>query len=196
MFISSNIAIRRSEFQRGATVHVCTCHQLHFSYDNAAVQNFVSRHSSVGYVLYETGISTRFPVGTENILSTASRPPLVPTLPRTQWVLGVKQLERETDQSPLSRIEVKNSWRYTSTPPITVAAWSKTWTVFALSNAGIMGSNPTRGMDVCAFFFLCLCCSVFRLQPCDGLIPCPRCPTDYVKKITKLKKRPGPNERL
>jgi hypothetical protein len=32
--------------------------------------------------------------------------------------------------------------------PITVAARSKVWTVFARSNAGIVGSNPTQGMDV------------------------------------------------
>jgi hypothetical protein len=31
---------------------------------------------------------------------------------------------------------------------ITVAARSNTWTVFASSNAGIMGSNPTQGVDV------------------------------------------------
>jgi hypothetical protein len=33
--------------------------------------------------------------------------------------------------------------------PITVAARSKARTVFAPSNAGIVGSNPTQGMDVC-----------------------------------------------
>jgi hypothetical protein len=32
---------------------------------------------------------------------------------------------------------------------ITVAARSKTWTVFARSNAGIVGSDPIQGMDVC-----------------------------------------------
>jgi hypothetical protein len=36
--------------------------------------------------------------------------------------------------------------------PITAAARSKAWTVFARSNAGILGSNPTRGMDVCLFY--------------------------------------------
>jgi hypothetical protein len=34
-------------------------------------------------------------------------------------------------------------------PPITVAARSKAWTVFARSNTEIVGSNPTQGMDVC-----------------------------------------------
>jgi hypothetical protein len=31
---------------------------------------------------------------------------------------------------------------------VTVAERSKAWTVFARSEAGIMGSNPTQGMDV------------------------------------------------
>jgi hypothetical protein len=35
--------------------------------------------------------------------------------------------------------------------PITVAALSKTWTVFARSNTGIVGSNPTRGVDICVY---------------------------------------------
>jgi hypothetical protein len=33
--------------------------------------------------------------------------------------------------------------------PITVVARSKGRTVFTLSNAGIVGSNPTQCMDVC-----------------------------------------------
>jgi hypothetical protein len=33
-------------------------------------------------------------------------------------------------------------------PPVTVAERSKACTVFARSEAGIMGSNPTQGMDV------------------------------------------------
>jgi hypothetical protein len=37
--------------------------------------------------------------------------------------------------------------------PITVAAESKAWTVLAISNTGIVGSNPTRGMDVCVRLF-------------------------------------------
>jgi hypothetical protein len=41
-------------------------------------------------------------------------------------------------------------------PPITVAAWSKVWTVSARSNTGIVCSNPTRGMDVRARLF-CVC---------------------------------------
>jgi hypothetical protein len=33
---------------------------------------------------------------------------------------------------------------------------SKAWTVFTRSNAGVMGSNPNRGMDVCVRFFCCV----------------------------------------
>jgi hypothetical protein len=36
--------------------------------------------------------------------------------------------------------------------PITVAARSKAWTVFARSNTGIVGSNPTQDMDVCGIY--------------------------------------------
>jgi hypothetical protein len=32
--------------------------------------------------------------------------------------------------------------------PVTVAEWSKACTVFAHSEPGIMGLNPTQGMDV------------------------------------------------
>jgi hypothetical protein len=45
-------------------------------------------------------------------------------------------------------------------------------------------------------FMLCLCCTVCRLRPCDGLITRPRSPTVSVEKITKPNKRPGPNKEL
>jgi hypothetical protein len=41
------------------------------------------------------------------------------------------------------------------------AARSEAWNVFARSNTGIVGSNPTTGRDVCLKFFLCLCCPVY-----------------------------------
>jgi hypothetical protein len=37
--------------------------------------------------------------------------------------------------------------------PITMATRSKAWNVFVRSNAGIMGSNPIRSMDVCVRLF-------------------------------------------
>jgi hypothetical protein len=63
--------------------------------------------------------------------------------------------------------------------PVTVAARSRAWTVFARSDARIVGLNPTQGMNVwCAYaFILCLCCPVFRQRPCDELITRPRTPT-------------------
>jgi hypothetical protein len=47
--------------------------------------------------------------------------------------------------------------------PIMAAAQSKAWTVFAPSNGGIVGSNPTQSMDVCVCVY-----SVFVLS-CVGL---------------------------
>jgi hypothetical protein len=51
-----------------------------------------------------------------------------------------------------------------SVGPVTVAERSKACTVFYRSEAGIMGSNPTQGMDVwyVYVFILRLCCPVFR----------------------------------
>jgi hypothetical protein len=40
--------------------------------------------------------------------------------------------------------------------PIIVVARSKTWTVFARSNTGVVGSNPTQGMNICVRLF-CVC---------------------------------------
>jgi hypothetical protein len=37
--------------------------------------------------------------------------------------------------------------------PITMVAQSKMWTVFALWDTGVVGSNPTGGMDVCVTLF-------------------------------------------
>jgi hypothetical protein len=39
---------------------------------------------------------------------------------------------------------------------VAVAARSKAWTVFASSDAGIVGSNSTQGMDVC-MRLVCVC---------------------------------------
>jgi hypothetical protein len=52
-----------------------------------------------------------------------------------------------------------------------LAERSKTCTVFASSEAGIVGSNPTQGMDVwyVYVFIMCLCCPVFRFSLCLAL---------------------------
>jgi hypothetical protein len=44
--------------------------------------------------------------------------------------------------------------------PITVAARSKAWTVFARSNTLSVGWNPSRGMNVCVSLF-CVCAVLF-----------------------------------
>jgi hypothetical protein len=53
--------------------------------------------------------------------------------------------------------------------PITVAARSKAWTVFALSNTAIVSPNPTQGMDVCERFSVFVLSSVYvaALQRAD-----------------------------
>jgi hypothetical protein len=78
--------------------------------------------------------------------------------------------------------------------PVTLAAQSKAWTVFARSEAGIVGSNPNQGMDVwCGYaFILCLCCPVFRYRPCDGLITRPMSPTIYEKWLRNWIRVQGP----
>jgi hypothetical protein len=58
-----------------------------------------------------------------------------------------------------------------------VAAQSKAWTVFTSSEAGIVSSNPTEGMDVCVRLF-CVCLQAAALRLAD---PRPRSPTDCVK---------------
>jgi hypothetical protein len=57
------------------------------------------------------------------LFTTASRPALRPTQTPIQWVpvahsLGIKRPGREADHSPPSSVEVKNAWKYTSTPPL------------------------------------------------------------------------------
>jgi hypothetical protein len=59
----------------------------------------------------------------------------------------------------LKKMECKDSSEL-----VTVAERSEACTVFARSEAGIIGSNPTQGMDVWCVdaFILCLCCPMFR----------------------------------
>jgi hypothetical protein len=85
---------------------------------------------------------------------------------------------------------------YVHHKPITLAARSKAWTVFARSNAGIMGSNPTQGTDVyilCLFSVCIVLCVGSGLatgwSPVQGILP-------TVYRVTKLTKRPRPNKWL
>jgi len=72
---------------------------------------------------WTTGV--QFPTGAmlEFHFATASRPVLGCTQPLIQWAPGIllpkiKRLGREDDHSPPCKTEVKNTWSYTSIPPI------------------------------------------------------------------------------
>jgi hypothetical protein len=49
--------------------------------------------------------------------------------------------------------------------PIPLATLSKAWIIFARSNAWIVGSNPTRGMDVCVRLFCVYAAALRRADP-------------------------------
>jgi hypothetical protein len=68
---------------------------------------------------------------------------------------------------PSSRLIGKNIVTYHSVS-ITMAARSKTWTVFASSNTGVVGSNPARGMgfSVCVYSVFVLSCIDSGLASC------------------------------
>jgi hypothetical protein len=58
-----------------------------------------------------------------------------------------------------------------------VAARSNAWNVFVHSKTGMVGSNPSRGMDVCVRLF-CVCVVlcigsdlVMRWSPVQGVLP-------------------------
>jgi hypothetical protein len=84
-------------------------------------------------------------------------------------------------------VDISYYWRVLRWP-ITVAARSKAWTVFARSNTGIVGSNPTRCLNICVRVF-CICvlcigsCLVTDWSPAQGVLP-------TVHRLRNWKKRP------
>jgi hypothetical protein len=62
----------------------------------------------------------------------------------------------------LLEVGLYHSARFQVTLAVAVATRSKARIVFPRSNAGIVGSNPNRSIDVCLSFILCLCCRVGR----------------------------------
>jgi hypothetical protein len=74
-----------------------------------------------------------------------------------------------------------------------MAAGSKAWTVVARSNAGVLGSNPTRGIDVCmCVYSVCVVLCVgnglaTEWSPFQGVLP-----TLYrIKKLKAAKAQQG-----
>jgi hypothetical protein len=79
--------------------------------------------------------------------------------------------------------------------PMTVAARSKVWTVFARSNAGIVGSNPTQDMDVCVRLRLFRVCVILCVNSglAMGWSPVQE-DLSTLYRIKSLKKRPRSNK--
>jgi hypothetical protein len=73
--------------------------------------------------------------------------------------------------------------------PITVAARSKAWTVFALSNTGIMGSNQNSGKDVCVFVLSCVQVVALRRADPPSKESYRLCKRSRKCKATKAQKR-------
>jgi hypothetical protein len=94
--------------------------------------------------------------------------------------------------------------------PITVAAPSKARTVFARSNAVIVGSNPTQGVDVCVYSVFVLSCVGSGLAtgwcPGQGVLPTvlglinwsetKRFTDDLCSKLEAIRKWEGENPTL
>jgi hypothetical protein len=81
----------------------------------------------------------------------------------TSYVLGSNIILRNfftnTPVSYLFKIKITKTTHLgiiVTVKPITVSMRSNACTVFALSNNGIVGSNPTRSMDLCRRLF-CVC---------------------------------------
>jgi hypothetical protein len=75
-----------------------------------------------GYELDDPGVGVLVPVGSRiSLFSTSCRPALGSTRHPTQWVPvnvspGLKRPKRESDQSPPTSAEVKNTWMYMHSP--------------------------------------------------------------------------------
>jgi hypothetical protein len=79
------------------------------------------------------------------------------TVPHLSWAVFWKDRKAEPSST--------NKHRKNTKLPITAAARSKAWTVFARSNAEILGSNPTQGMDICVRLFCVKEAALRRADP-------------------------------
>jgi hypothetical protein len=76
------------------------------------------------------------------------------TLPPSVSRLSRENVGASTSHNPMGLHDLLT--RIALPLPITVTARSKARIVFARSNTGIVGSNPTQNMDVCVRLF-CVC---------------------------------------
>jgi hypothetical protein len=86
----------------------------------------------------------------------------------------------ENESTPYKHILMTSSFSYKN---VALAARSKVWTVFALLNAGIVGSNLTQGMDVCVRLFCLGSAPETGRTPVQGVL-------QAVYRIKKLNKWP------
>jgi hypothetical protein len=115
---------------------------------------------------------------------------------KTTWTQKYGKFNGISSADENKRITIEPVFKnYKKTMPITLVVLSKAWTVFARSDAGIVGSNPTQGMDICVHLFcvyVVLCVDIglsTGWSPIQGVLP-----TAY--RIKKLKKRPRSNQGL
>jgi hypothetical protein len=91
-------------------------HSIVYSVTDLQEPEYRSRYSDWLRAGRPNGKSSRPGRGKTFLLSTSSRPVLGPTQLPIQWVPEVKRLGRESNHSPPSSADVKNTWIYTSTP--------------------------------------------------------------------------------
>jgi hypothetical protein len=99
--------------------------------------------------------------------SIVPQPTTLPLAPRA-WLVKLKtKLRGRSPQANSKYKEVINS-----SGPITVAARSRAWNVFARSNTGIVHSNPPEGMDVCVHYVFALGSGLaLGWSPVRGVLP-------------------------
>jgi hypothetical protein len=102
----------------------------------------------------------------------------------TNWSMSLNKRETSTFVLPLRTNRLLQYFQHTiSQAPKAEVTQSKIWNVFGLSNTEIVGSNPTRGRDVCPNFFR-VCFVLYRQWLLDRTDdPSKQCYWLFIKKI-------------